>query len=746
MKGINDGKTAERILALMSRKNYRPLKRRQLALLLGRAEEGKYEAFKLTLKQLVASGHVVKGRGNKYDLAERARTVVGRLVMRGSNYGFVRRGDGLGMVEIERGGVGGAMHGDTVEVEITEVQPGKPPRGRVVNIVSAGDRTAVGTIVETRYGLYFIPIRGGVFPEVPVVGDKKGLKHGDLVTVEFVRDRRKDFTARVVERLGDGAAYSSTLEAVLRAFEIPRAFPAEITAEAARAASEPLDLKGRKDFRPLPTVTIDPDDAKDYDDALSLERTPDGWRLYVHIADVSAAVKRGSPLDAEARKRGTSVYLPSFVVPMLPHQLSTDRCCLAPEEDRLAKTVVLDYDSDGVRRSAGVVRSVIRSNRRLTYREVQAFLDGKGTLDDGKLERLVSDLDGLASKLRSRRVEAGSLLIDMPEVKVILDESGSPVDLVSEYGDRSHHLVEECMLEANRAVAEIMLSKGIEAIHRIHEEPDPLALENLRAILHSFGIPVSSGQLRRADLADVMEAASGKPFSRVVNLSVLRSMKLARYSAEPLGHYALAFDKYLHFTSPIRRYPDLFVHQQLDIHLFGVEQPPESDEPVGEIALRCSDAERNAQECERSLVQLKTLEYLKRFRGREFDAVITGVKEFGVIVELVDFLVDGLIHVTDRNGEYYVMDAGGTRLQGDGGTVLRAGQPVRVVLHDVDIPRRKLELRFAGHVPATSEWDWGYDVERSRNRRSGARRRGNGSGGGRKSGGGNGRRSRKRKK
>ncbi|MDZ7816595.1 MAG: RNB domain-containing ribonuclease [Planctomycetota bacterium] len=354
----------QRILDAMSRDSYRPLKRRKLATLLGMiADQRDYAQFKLTLGQLVSQGLVVKKRGNKYELAERANTLVGLLTVRGTNYGFVNPQGRSGIVEIRRGDFGTAMHGDIVEVEITQVAgPETAAQGKVVNITRAGKRRTVGTAVKTRFGMFFIPIRGGVFPEVPIDAVKgKKLKHGELVTVEFIRERYDTYRASVVERLGHASEYSSTIEAILRAFEIPGAFPSEVSREAKNAAQKPVDEKGRKDYRELVTVTIDPDDAKDFDDAISIEQLKNGGtRLYVHIADVADVVPRGSVLDEESRRRATSVYLPGFVVPMLPHHISNERCCLRPQEDRPAKTVVLDYDASGNRTNYSVHRSMIR--------------------------------------------------------------------------------------------------------------------------------------------------------------------------------------------------------------------------------------------------------------------------------------------------------------------------------------------------------------------------------------------------
>ncbi|MFA4985898.1 MAG: VacB/RNase II family 3'-5' exoribonuclease [Candidatus Brocadiia bacterium] len=691
----------QRILDLMSKPGYRGLKQRQVALLL-RIEDDRYEEFKLALRQLVSEGSVAKNRGNKYDLALRSKKIIGKLTVRGTNYGYVSRGP-LGIVEIRRGGFGGALHGDMVEVEIT-IPPfgGRLPEGRVVNIISVGERLAVGSVIESRSGMTFIPIRGGVWPEADILSASvTDLAHGDLVTVEFVRDSYGQFGASVVERLGSGAEYSSTLEAILRAYEIASDFPSDVVEEASLANEAPLSIEGRTDFRSLTAITIDPEDAKDFDDALSLEELPDGWRLYVHIADVSSAVPPASALDVEARRRGTSVYLPGFVVPMLPHQLSNHRCCLSPNEDRLAKTAIMEFNADGTRRSSKLLRSVIHSAMRLDYGIVQRKLKGEiETVGVSEVDSLLEKLWALASKMRRLREDSGSLNLDMPEVVLRIDDNGVSTDLTREWGNESHFLVEECMLAANCAVAEIISDMGIPGIYRIHDEPDPLATANLRNLLVSFGLPVSQ-QLRRTDLADIVEKVKDEAYARVVNLAILRSMKMAVYRDTPGLHYALAFDRYLHFTSPIRRYPDLYVHQQLDARYFHCRAGVQEQEALADIALLCCDTERNADECERNMVQLKTLEYLSRYKGQEFAGVITAVKEFGVIVELVDFLVDGLIHVRELGNEYYLLNGDGVRLQGDFGSEYRPGQSVVVRLHDVDLPRRRLELRFVGIAART---------------------------------------------
>ena len=687
---------SKRIVDCLSKKSYRPLKRKQLALLLGITED-EYPEFKTTLKQLLSDGRVIRGRGNKYLLAGRSRAIVGLLTVRGTNYGFVKRGKGLGIIEIRKGGFGGAMQGDLVEVEIIEhSRCGSAQEGRVVNIVRTGKRQAVGTAVETRFGLYFIPLRGGVFPEVPLDEGKYKLVHGDLMTVEFLRDRAGQYRSRAIMKLGDGSDYSSTIDAVLTAFEIP----VEISREAVVCAGETQNLSisfdDREDYRGLYTLTIDPPDAKDFDDALSIERLPNGYRLYVHIADVSAVVPRASVLDDDASKRGTSVYLPGFVVPMLPYQLSNGVCCLAPDSERRTKTVIIEYDDEGKRKNYSVVRSGICSDCRLDYETVQSFLFGEmESLGDIRADAAIRMLWKLASMLREERMNSGSIILDMPEVRVEVDPHGKPLKLTREIGTESHFLVEECMLAANCAIAELMLKNNIPAIFRVHDEPEADALESLKAMLRLFAVTVSKGQLRRADIGDIIEAVDGKPFGRVINLSILRSMKMAAYSEEVSEHYALAFKKYLHFTSPIRRYPDLFVHQQLDMYYFK-SSPITGDVLVSDVALAASDKERNAQECERNLIQLKILEYLARYKGKEFDAVITGLKDFGVVVELTEFLLSAFIHIRDIGEEYFIVTDNGTKLVGQGGTVFRPGQSVKVRLKNVDIPRRRLELRFAG--------------------------------------------------
>ncbi|GAB4152403.1 MAG: VacB/RNase II family 3'-5' exoribonuclease [Planctomycetota bacterium] len=693
---------ANRIIEYMKSPGYRAVKRRHLGLILGlTAGDEDYEEFKLTLSRLVSQGRVAKLRGNRFDLVERSSNIVGRLTIRGTNYGFVKREGGKGIVEIRRGNFGGAMHGDVVEVELLSVGgPDANPTGRVVKVVSSGDRMAVGTLIETREGFQFIPVRGGVYPEVPIdpVGSET-LAHGDYVSVEFTKDRHGFPRGRVVEKLGNSSEYSSTIEAILRAFDVPGTFSPEAVEEADKIASMPLDIGGREDFTGLFTLTIDPEDAKDFDDALSIEQLEGGWRVYVHIADVSAAVPRGSLLDAVSRERGTSVYLPGFVVPMLPHSISNVRCCLSPGEPKLAKTVVLDYDLNGNRLDYRVVRSVVLSNRRLNYRQVLDLLSNpQGTAGAGEeCDDTLRKLWAVASELRKKRFEQGSLLLDMPEVRITLDRAGKPVDLTAEYGDDAHSLVEEFMLEANRAVAELMLEKEIGAIHRIHDEPDDDMLANLKAVLTSFGVPVGR-QLRRSDLCDIIEAVADKPYARVVNLSILRSMKMALYSEKATGHYALAFDKYLHFTSPIRRYPDLFVHQQLDRHYFKCAPITDDPDPIEDVAMHCSDTERNASDCERNIVQLKTLEYLSRFKGQEFEGVVTGVKDFGIVVELTRFLVDGLLHVREMGDEYFSLSSDGVKMFGDGGSSYVPGQVVMVKLAGVDLPRRRLELHPARKV------------------------------------------------
>jgi ribonuclease R len=498
---------------------------------------------------------------------------------------------------------------------------------------------------------------------------------------------------------------------IIRKYHLPTEFPRDVL-EQAEQIPEKVDarrLEGREDLRKEFTVTIDPDDARDFDDAIHVEKIENGgWRLGVHIADVAAYVEPESPLDHEARRRGNSVYLPDRVIPMLPERLSNGVCSLNPGVDRLTHSIFIDFDRNGAAKGARFARSVIRSAHRLSYKQAYAIL--KSPPRDRLSERLHVAWE-LAGLLRQKRFEHGSLDLDFPEVKVWLDEAGKPVRLERVENDESHQLIEEFMLAANEAVARELKSRTVPVIYRIHENPDPEKLAEYREFVLSFDYKV--GDLtHRAEVQRLLASIRGKPEEQALKIGLLKSLKRARYFPQPLGHYGLAKANYLHFTSPIRRYADLVVHRALgrvstrrrSSKVFGGAQGHLDMSEVTSIAEHVSITERTAADAEIESVRMKKLEFFQRQLDERnrlvFRAAIVDVRNYGLAVELPDALITGLVHVSSLSDDFYLFEPSRRQLIGRRARKrFSIGDEVRVFVVRVDAFKRQVDFAIASHAP-----------------------------------------------
>jgi ribonuclease R len=492
------------------------------------------------------------------------------------------------------------------------------------------------------------------------------------------------------------------LKVIVAKYGLPDAFPAEVEEEAGRVARPvgPAEVAGRTDFRGWLTVTIDPETARDHDDAVGIERRKDGgYRLAVHIADVAHYVHEGGPLDQEAYLRGTSVYFPDRVVPMLPHALSSDVCSLVESQDRLTQSVVIDLDARGRVKGKAFHDGVIRSAARLSYQQAQAIVDGAAALRE-RFAPLVPSLlamDELAKLMRARRQERGSLDFDLPEPKLVLDEAGEMTGIVRHERLGSMRLVEEFMLAANEAVAEELDRAGAGALYRVHERPDPERVEEFVDLVASLGyrMPGHLEGIRPEDFQLILRQIEGKPEEKLVSYLLLRTMKLARYHEENLGHFGLATHMYAHFTSPIRRYPDLVVHRALRALRQGKDAEREAwlREKLPEMGLHLSERERRATEAERELVEWKKVRFMAGKVGEAFSGYVTGVQAFGLFVELEEVYVQGLVHVSSMTDDYYRFLEKAHLLKGENtGTVYRLGDRVEVQVVRADLDRRQVDF------------------------------------------------------
>lgn len=687
--------------------NAKPVSVRELVrrLGLGKGERGE---LKPVLRRLIEDGEVVEIRGARIGLPSRMNLVVGRLTCNPSGFGFVvpeARQPGQGDVYVSAVNIKEALHGDRVVARVERVTP-KGAEGRIIRVLERAQSRIVGRYEsDGRFGGHVVPFDKRVLHELFVpAGDEAGAQAGQMVTAEITRppSATRNPVGRVVQVLGRLEDPGVDLKVVMAKHDLPDAFPPEVEAEAGRVPGEvrPEDLAGRTDFRPWATVTVDPETARDHDDAISLDKLPNGhWLLGVHIADVAHYVAEGSALDQEAYLRGTSVYFPDRVVPMLPHALSSRICSLVEGQDRLTQTVVLELDARGRVRRAEFHDGVIRSAARMSYGQAQGIVDGDAELRGrfAALTPLFERMDELAGLMRKRRYERGSLDFDLPEPKLVLDASGQMTGIVASERLDSMRVIEEFMLAANEAVAEALSKAGAGALYRIHERPDPERVEEFCELVASLGyrVPTRLEEIRPEDFQLVLRQIQGKPEEKLVSYLLLRTMKLARYHEENLGHFGLATEMYAHFTSPIRRYPDLVVHRALRALRRGGRGAGEAAlaEALPEMGRHLSEMERRAAEAERELVEWKKVRFMADKLGEDFTGYVTGAQSFGLFVELEEVYVQGLVHVSSMSDDYYLLDEKAHALKGQNtGQAYRLGDKVRVRVARVDLERRQVDL------------------------------------------------------
>jgi ribonuclease R len=598
-----------------------------------------------------------------------------------------------------------ALHGDRVVARVERQTP-RGPEGRIIRVLERALQRMVGRFeADGRFGGHVVPFDRRVLHELFVpAGEEGGARPGQMVSAVITRPptATRNPVGRVVEVLGRLSDPGVDLKVVLAKYALPDAFPEEAEAEAKAVAGPPgpEERTGRTDFRGWLTVTIDPETARDHDDAVGVERRPGGgWRLAVHIADVAHYVREGGPLDQEAYLRGTSVYFPDRVVPMLPEALSSDVCSLVEGQDRLTQSVVIDLDGRGRVERAAFHDGVIRSAARLSYQQAQAIVDGDPELR-ARFAPLVDALvamDELAKLMRRRRYERGSLDFDLPEPKLILGADGEMTGIVPHERLDSMRLIEEFMLAANEAVAARLHSAGVGALYRIHEQPDPGRIEEFSELVASLGyrLPGNLEAVRPEDFQLVLRQIEGKAEEKLVSYLLLRTLKLARYHEENLGHFGLATDMYAHFTSPIRRYPDLVVHRALRALGHGLDHDREAwlRERLPEMGRHLSEMERRAAEAERELIEWKKVRFMAGRLGEVYSGYVTGVQAFGLFVELEEIYVQGLVHVSSMTDDSYRFNEKAHLLKGENTKrTYRLGDRVEVQVARVDLERRQIDF------------------------------------------------------
>jgi len=712
------------ILARLREKGLRILSFRDLARKLGVREEDEDE-LRDALDSLERRGEIVRVRGEKYSAIEFTNQVAGRITVRPEGFGFVLV-DGGADLFVPRSAMHGAMDGDTVLAR--EERPRSRGRsdvadrisGTVIRVLERARERVVGRFEKHDGRAEVLPYDPRIDAVVRIAdGKTRGAHEGEIVEARLTAfpDARRVAHGVVEEKIGFLGEPGVDIEIVLRSHGLPPRFPQPVIEEAERYPSRVVteDLLGRTDFRDRRVITIDGETAKDFDDAVEIEKTTTGFRLGVHIADVSHYVKEGTGLDDEARSRGTSVYFPGRVLPMLPEKLSNGLCSLNPGVDRLVLSAILETDRKGRVTASQFVKGVIRSSERMTYTEVARLLEGRPDPADqhryGPLLADLRDMGELAARLRERRDARGSIDFDLPDADVVLDDEGLVVGIVPESRNVAHRLIEEFMLAANEAVAKRLLFAKQPAIYRVHDRPDPDRLTDLREVLHSFGYDLKGDleEIPPSAFQKVLKEIEGKPEERLLSDLLLRAQRKAVYSPECRGHYALAAPYYCHFTSPIRRYPDLVVHRQLSALLekgrpVAAKDFEAVDERFGEIAAHSSERERRAEAAERESLLWKKIVFMKDKVGRDFDAFVTGVTAFGLFVTLRDFFVEGLVPVSSLGEDFYVYEQKQHRLRGrSSGRIHRLGDAIRVQLKGIDEVRRRLDFRLPGQTDGRVE-------------------------------------------
>ena len=703
------------ILAELSRKGYVPLKPKQLAKKLGISDSA-YPDFRKALKSLLADGRVEQGKNNQLRPADQFGSVIGIYRRTKSGHGYVRphgpeTNSGVDIF-IREGKERDASTGDEVMVKLTRRASGqKDAAGEVIRVLVRATRTFVGTYFE-REGQAFVRVDGTVFSHSILVGDPgaKGARPQDKVVVEMVKFPSLDDRGEgvVVEVLGPLNQPGVDLLTVVKAFGLPEEFPTEALDEA-RAQADKFredDFHGRTDFTNDLVVTIDPIDARDYDDAVSVEMDPKTkhWILTVHIADVAHFAPAGGPLDAEAKKRATSIYLPRKVIPMFPEVISNGLASLQEGRVRYVKSVRMEFTASLQKGHVEFFNGVIRARKRFHYEGVQEILN---SFDGGvkpsaevapDVLAMLKRMRDLAALLRKKRFKRGSLELSMPEAVLEYDADGRVNGAHFAVNDESHQIIEEFMLAANEAVAEHLTTLGVPFLRRVHPAPKTEKLEAFAEFARILGYPMKHAE-DRFELQRLLRITAEKPERAAIHYALLRSLKQATYSPIQDEHYALASQHYCHFTSPIRRYPDLVVHRLLDRWIRHKKVTADETE-MKILGDHCSRMERRAETAERELVKLKLLQYLSTRLGEQLDAVITGVADYGFFAQAERFPAEGLIHISSLTDDYYHFDESSHSLEGGRRKKrFRLGDRVRVEVARVDLQRRMLDFRLAG-LPA----------------------------------------------
>lgn len=681
---------------------------RQTASQLGITDKREKDQVRSVLEQLCTQGSLVEMNRGKYKLdpklktaIAKANTITGIVDMKSTGKAYIISPDLPEDVFIESNNTNHALNGDKVKVHLFPKRKNRKPEGVIVEIVERAKKQFVGIVHVSKRFAFLVPDSQLINVDIYIpLTALKGAKHGQKAVALITEwpEKATNPIGEIVHVLGQPGDNNVEMNAILAEFDFPLSFPKAAEAEAKKIKNEvdPEEIARRRDFRNTWTCTIDPVDAKDFDDALSLQKLPDGnWEVGVHIADVSHYVTPGSAIDTEAYERGTSIYLVDRTIPMLPEQLSNLVCSLRPDEEKLCFSAVFKMNNKAEILDEWFGRTVIKSNRRYAYEEVQEMIEGA----DGDYKDELMILHSLSSKLREERFKKGSIAFKSQEVKFKLDDKGKPIGVMIKEQKEANYLIEDFMLLANRRVAErIATRKNKEGeaktfVYRVHDEPNPEKLVRFSEFLKKlgYGFQTSSRRSITSSFNSLFEQILGKGEENMIETIAIRTMARAEYTTSNIGHYGLSFRYYTHFTSPIRRYPDLMVHRLLQRYL--EDKPSVSRDEYEEKCKHSSDMERRAMEAERASVKYKQAEYLMDRIGEEFDGLISGVSKWGIFVELVESKCEGMVSLRLMNDDFYYLDEENYRIIGQRwGKVYRLGDKIRIKVKKIDLQKKQMDF------------------------------------------------------
>ncbi|MBP5797042.1 MAG: ribonuclease R [Bacteroidales bacterium] len=700
------------ILSIFGENPFRPMNYKQICKVLGIKDAAGKDVVYNILVDLFEQGKLLEERPYRYILnpeylqeyGPKTQYVEGTVDMKSTGKAYVVLDDEAGEdVFIAANNTGQALHGDRVKVAMFPKRKNKKPEGEIVEVLQRKHTDFVGVLHISHGYVFVVPDMDSIPVDIFIPkGELHGAKNGQKVVVHLVDwpENSGNPFGEIIRVLGNPGENDVEMESILLAHDYPIEFPKKVEKEAEKIEDkiQKAEVKKRKDYRDIFTITIDPQDAKDFDDAISLRKLDNGhWEVGVHIADVSHYVRPGSAIDEEAYNRGTSVYLVDRTIPMLPEKLCNNVCSLRPDEEKLTFSAVFEMDDDAHVLNHWIGKTIIKSCRRYAYEEVQAMIEG----GEGDYKDEILTFHHLATKLRERRMAQGSLNFHSEEVKFILDEQGKPIDTYVRVQNESHELIEDFMLLANRTVAETFGKPGSPwknhtFVYRIHDEPNPEKLNNFLRLISRLGytMDISSRSKLVKSYNKLFEDVDGKGEKNLVETVAIRTMAKAVYSTENIGHYGLAFDYYTHFTSPIRRYPDLMVHRLIERYLIENQGSVDRKE-YEEYCVHSSEMEKQAEEMERQSVKYKQAEYLQDKIGQVFDGLISGVSKWGLYVELKDSKCEGLVRYEDMPGDYYYLDEENFRVIGqDSGRVIQLGDEVRVIVKNVNLLKRQMDFEM----------------------------------------------------